>query len=283
MTSFYESFLSSYHTLRIDSDRIAVAVSGGVDSMTLLFLLLQIREKKSLIVLHFDHMLRGDASDQDRILVEEYCQKYAIPHRIGRENIRAKAQETRHSLEMTARVERYAFFEEVCRTENIGVLLTAHHLDDRIETALFHLIRGTKLDGIHALLPESYHGTLRIVRPLLHTTKAEISGFAEENAITFHEDATNLDTEYQRNYLRHEVLPRFYTINPEYPRALGNFIQYTEEVSSFINTHVLEWLGHFPENTFSAWDFARETPFLQREIVRLLYQRKNNGTIGLGE
>lgn len=122
---------------------------------------------------------------------------------------------------------------------------------------------------------------MRIFRPLLHATKTEILGYAKEQNISFREDSTNTDIDYQRNYLRHEVLPRFETINPEYRRALVNFIDYTEELKSWIDTEVERFLGG--KNEFSAQHFAELSPFLRKEIIRYLYEKANNGTVGLSE
>lgn len=136
-------------------------------------------------------------------------------------------------------------------------ILTAHHGDDRIETALFNLIRGAKLGGIHALSSLKYPKeqppgrmiraddilsssqiTAIIFRPLLPCSKAEIHLYAQQQNITFREDSTNTDIRYQRNYMRHEVLPRFEYINREYRQALSNFIDYSEDLKSWIDGEV---------------------------------------------
>jgi tRNA(Ile)-lysidine synthase TilS/MesJ len=120
-----------------------------------------------------------------------------------------------------------------------------------------------------------------IFRPLLHATKTEILGYAKEQHISFREDSTNIDTDYQRNYLRHEVLPKFETINTDYRSAITNFIEYTEELKSWIDNEVEKFLGE--KNEFSALEFAKHPPFFQKEIIRYLYEKANNGTVGLSE
>ena len=120
-----------------------------------------------------------------------------------------------------------------------------------------------------------------IFRPLLSFSKEEIRLYVKLQNISFREDSTNTDTDYQRNYLRHELLPKFETINPEYRRAITNFIEYSEELKNWIDAQVDVFLGG--KNEFSAELFAGESVFFQREIIRALYERANRGTIGLSE
>lgn len=117
------------------------------------------------------------------------------------------------SIEMTARKYRYDFLHRVRDETQARYILTAHHLDDRIETAVFHLIRGTKLGGIHALRELSHDGILRL---LLSIPKSEIIEYATLHDISYREDSSNTDTEYLRNKIRHDILPEFSSINSEY-------------------------------------------------------------------
>ncbi len=105
--------------------------------------------------------------------------------------------------------------------------------------------------------------------------------YATERNIPYREDSTNLSTDYQRNYIRHEVLPRFETINPEYRQALGNFIDYTEDMKSWIDAEVSLFLSN--KTSFRVEDFEIKSSFFQKEIIRYCYEHANQGTIGLSE
>lgn len=152
MQIFYDIFLKYIQKEAI----LIVAVSGGVDSMVLLDLVSKVHPKGKIIVAHFDHSLRGDESDKDALFVEEYAQARCLIFTKEKLDIRTLSQDEKSSIETTARKYRYNFFLEVARKYGAQYILTAHHQDDRIETALFHLIRGTKLGGIHALSETSY-------------------------------------------------------------------------------------------------------------------------------
>ena len=119
-------------------------------------------------------------------------------------------------------------------------------------------------------------GTI-LFRPLLSLTKSEILEYAKEHSITYREDSSNSDTTYQRNKLRHDILPKFTEINPEYRRAIENFIEYTEGLKNWIDEEVRKFLGE--EKSFSVVDFERHSSFFQREIIRYLYETTHSGTI----
>lgn len=283
MSQSIPTFLRSYERYVLPDEMIVVAVSGGVDSMVLLSLFLEYHQREHIIVAHFDHSLRGDASDSDHIFVEDFCRENNICFVSEKCDIDALSKATRSSLESAGREARYEFLMRVCRNHSARLLSTAHHLDDRIETALFNLIRGTKLDGIHALSEIHTREAITLLRPLIRVTKDTIRAFAEENGIPFREDSTNGDTLYLRNHIRHVILPEFRAINPHAPRSLEHFITYTEEVSAFIEERVRAWLSKYPLSEFSAGDFREESHFFQREILHLLYRDANHGTIGLTE
>ena len=214
MSELTAAFLDSYRRSIPRDRRVVLAVSGGVDSMVLLSLFLAYHPHEHIIVAHVDHCLRGDATDGDRIFVEDFCKVHDLCFVSEKCDIEALSAATRSSLESAGRKERYDFLMRVCRDHHARVLSTAHHLADRIETALFNLIRGTKLDGIHALSEQSVWDDVELVRPLIAVTKEMIQSYARERCIPFREDSTNTDTTYLRNHIRHTILPQFRTINP---------------------------------------------------------------------
>lgn len=180
----------------VQSGRYVVAVSGGVDSMALLHAL---REKPGLqlVVAHFNHGIRSDA-DEDRQLVQQVAAAYGLPFVYEEGRLGSKASED------TARAARYAFLERVWRAHQAQAIITAHHQDDVLETAILNLLRGTGRRGLTSL--SSNH---RLVRPLLNIPKSELIAYARQHQLAWHEDSTNTDERYLRNYVRHRILPRF--------------------------------------------------------------------------
>ncbi len=146
-----QAFFDAFRQHITPGDILVLAVSGGVDSMVLLDLVLANHPRDNIVVAHFDHSLRGVESDNDRLFIANYCEKWYIHFEVEKMDINTLAQEEKMSIEMAARKYRYIFLEEIAQKYWAKYILTAHHLDDRIETAMFNLIRGTKFGGIHAL------------------------------------------------------------------------------------------------------------------------------------
>lgn len=172
-----------------------VAVSGGVDSVVLLALLQQ-KPGLHLTVAHFDHGIREDSAE-DRHLVQELAKKYDLPFVYDEGHLGAGASEA------TARKARYVFLQNIREKTGARAIITAHHQDDVIETALLNLIRGTGRTGLTAL--RSHDG---LVRPLLAIPKKDLITYANTYNLIWREDSTNQDLSYKRNYIRHKVATR---------------------------------------------------------------------------
>ncbi len=172
-----------------------VATSGGVDSMVLLDMLRR-QPQLQLIVAHYDHGMRPDSS-KDRQLVQDISKKYALPFIHDYGNLGSDASED------VARKARYDFLHRVRTASGARAIVTAHHKDDVIETAVMQLLRGTGRKGLSSLTSQPL-----IERPLLHMSKGDIHNYAKQQGIIWREDITNEDTKYLRNYIRHVVLPK---------------------------------------------------------------------------
>ena len=175
--------------------KYVVAVSGGVDSMVLLDILRQ-QPGVDLVVAHFEHGIRQD-SDEDRQLVGQVAAQYSLPFIYARGNLGAGASEAQ------ARTARYAFLEKVQQEQGATAIVTAHHQDDLLETAILNIIRGTGRKGLSSLGSSGH-----LLRPLLWYSKQDILEYAQAHHIQWHEDSTNVDDRYLRNYIRHTILPR---------------------------------------------------------------------------
>ena len=188
----------------VQGDKILVAFSGGIDSVALLNLLLEVRESFGLRLgaAHLNHGYRENA-DADEAFCRSFCEEKEVPFFSRKMDVEAYAKAEKVSFEMAGRTLRYAFFEEVMKEKGFSKCATAHHLDDQVETVFLNLMRGTGLKGLTGISP--LRG--RYVRPLLSYKKSELLAYLERNQISFRHDHTNDEVEYQRNRLRNEVLP----------------------------------------------------------------------------
>lgn len=185
--------------------RIGVAVSGGADSVALLHLFLEIREQLGivLLVVHFNHQLRGRASQGDETFVTRLAEENGLPFFACREDIGARSKHEKANLEDTARRARYSYFNTLAAKEHLDRIAVAHTAEDQAETVLAHMLRGTGLAGLGGIHPES--GV--VFRPLLGFRRAELRKYLRERRQRWREDATNRDTKRMRARIRHKLLP----------------------------------------------------------------------------
>ncbi len=213
--------------------KYVVAVSGGVDSVALLHTLAW-RPELELTVAHFDHGIRSD-SREDQRLVAELADLYHLPYVYREGNLGARASEA------TARQARYAFLHEVRQASRARAVITAHHQDDLLETIILNLIRGTGRRGLSSL-----KSTDIVKRPLLHVPKKELLRFAEREGLSWREDSTNQDESYLRNYVRKNIMPRFATADREALLALS---RRTHELNNLISKETSTYLHLQPKAT----------------------------------
>lgn len=223
------------HALCKTTDKILVAVSGGVDSMVLLHLLPEAGFKVG--VAHCNFQLRGDESVADEELVTATAAQLNIPFFVERFDTTAYASEKKISIQMAARELRYDFFKGLLERHPFDVVATAHHFNDTIETALLNLIRGTGLDGLRGIAPKSG----KVIRPLLFATRDAIRDHALQRGITWREDASNLADDYQRNFLRHQVIPRLQELNPSFEDTFRDTHERLTGASEYAKTFVKEF------------------------------------------
>jgi len=198
-----------------------LGVSGGIDSMCLLDCLC--KAGIPLIAAHFNHRLRPEA-DGDAQFVQKMANHYSIPFMYGQVDVIEAASLMHKSIEETARTLRYRFLFETARHNNCEGVIVAHHADDQVETILMHLLRGSGLDGMKGMLPASildeYDPELPLLRPFLGIWRDEITQYAQVHSISYREDASNRDTQYHRNRIRHELLPILETYNLQVKQRL---------------------------------------------------------------
>ena len=191
-------------------DRVVCAVSGGADSVALLFALYLLKEKLEidLAAAHFNHRLRGEESDRDEAFVRRFCDRYDIPLYVGSAQVTAGEK----GLEAAARDARYAFLRGLD-----GKIATAHTADDNAETLLLHLIRGTGLKGLGGITPISD----KVIRPMLTVTRSDVEAFLKEYYVKHIEDSSNKTDAFLRNRIRHHVMPLLKAENPKLAENLS--------------------------------------------------------------
>ena len=187
--------------------RLLLACSGGVDSMVLLHLLRQ--TNYFVAVAHCNFLLRDEASDGDAAFVSAYCATHNLPYFEATFETKDYAKTKGVSTQMAARELRYQWFDTLKAEHDFNHLLTAHHLDDQLETFLINLGRGSGIKGLRGI-PNHL-----ILRPLLAVTKEGILAYAKENNISWREDASNAEEDYLRNQLRHQLIPKWKAIQPK--------------------------------------------------------------------
>lgn len=268
---------------------VAVALSGGADSMALLHLLRELEPRYGYRVaaIHVNHGLRGAESDRDEAFVGAVCAKWGVPLAVRRADVAGEAGRG-ESLETAARRVRYALLEEAaavcCREAGCEDyrIATAHTASDQAETVLFRLIRGSGLKGAGGIPP--VRG--RVIRPLLDCTREEIEAYCRENAIPFVTDSSNLTDDYARNLLRHRVLPVCRQIGGGAEEALSRFADTAREEDAFLDQLARQALedalytpaGWDPAAAFglTQWrgaELLRLSPVLRRRALRLICGR----------
>jgi len=214
----FQQFIKS-ESLFSHSDRILLAVSGGVDSVVLCRLMSEAGYKFGIA--HCNFSLRDAESDDDEKFVAALAESCKVPFFTTRFDTPQFARDQGLSIQMAARSLRYSWFEQVCTEKGYRCVATAHHLNDQAETFFINLLRGTGIAGLHGILP--LQG--KVVRPMLFATRDEIMDFAVKNNLEWREDSSNMSTKYLRNQLRHEVLPSFEKIDRDFARNLDSTIR----------------------------------------------------------
>ena len=196
-----------------------IALSGGADSIALALMMKD--QHLNVLALHCNFHLRGEESDRDEQFVRDFCHKHAIPLEVCHFDTLASAREHKTSIEMEARDLRYRWFAQRAQALDAEAICVAHHKDDQAETLLLNLIRGTGLKGLAAMHPERTVNGLRILRPLLDTTKEEILNYLSHMEQDYVTDSTNLERDALRNRIRLDLMPMLRQLNPNITDCLA--------------------------------------------------------------
>jgi len=215
------------------SEKLLVAVSGGLDSVVLLHFLYKM--EVNCVVAHCNFKLRDKDSDRDEIFVKDLAEKYNFPvHTIAFETAEY-AKEKGISIEMAARDLRYDWFEKIRKESECSYILTAHHADDVIETVLINLTRGTGIHGLTGIKAKIN----RLVRPLLPFSRDELKAYAIDNQVEYREDYTNAQTDFVRNKIRHQIIPVLREINPSIQKTMYENVARFSDVDLIYNNEII--------------------------------------------
>lgn len=246
-------------------DRVLLGLSGGPDSVCLLFVLLALKERLdfSLEAVHINHMIRGQEADEDQAFVEKLCNENQVTCHVERINVVELARKSGRSLEEEARIVRYEAFERYA-CDKIAV---AHNANDNAETVLFHMARGCGLDGVCGIAP--VRG--KIVRPLLLLEKSEILEMLESADIPYRIDSTNSDVEYDRNRIRHNVMKELSAINSEATAHISQMAAKLSQVASYINNQAMSLIESAKDESGGLRvDVLNDSPeLLKIEVIKL--------------
>ena len=228
------------NTLWNKEDKIAIALSGGVDSIVLFHLLVtEYKDSyKELVVFHINHGLREESYEEAEF-VERFVKDFDVKFYKEELNMSGLERDSHTSEEMLARELRYQAFNKMAKLEGVTKLLTAHHKNDQVENILMRLLTGRSIDHSLAIYEEIEMAGLTIYRPLLNSLKAELEEYARENNLHYYVDATNFDTDYTRNNIRHNIVPLLNDINSGSFDNLINFANYYQNINNNLKKAIL--------------------------------------------
>jgi len=238
------------HRLLRPGQSALVAVSGGLDSLVLLHVLRELsrRHRWQLTVAHLNHRLRGVSSLADERLVQRTAAEWRLPCIIERAAVRDLARARGESIEMAARQARHEFLARTARRLRVRAVALAHHADDQVELFFLRLLRGAGVEGLAGMEwrnPSPVSAPVHLVRPLLDQTRSSLRAYAQAHKIHYREDASNACLEFQRNRLRHELLP---LLRRHYQAGLDRSILRTMAIlaaeSDFVSEHAQNWLNY---------------------------------------
>ena len=228
------------NTLWNKEDKIAIALSGGVDSIVLFHLLVtEYKDSyKELVVFHINHGLREESYEEAEF-VEKFVKDFDVKFYKEELNMSDLERDSHTSEEMLARELRYQAFNKMAKLEGVTKLLTAHHKNDQVENILMRLLTGRSIDHSLAICEEIEMAGLTIYRPLLNSLKAELEEYAKEKNLHYYVDATNFDTDYTRNNIRHNIVPLLNDINSGSFDNLINFANYYQNINNNLKKTIL--------------------------------------------
>ena len=226
LTKFQNHIEQNFAQLK--DKKLLLAVSGGIDSMVLMHLFQQLNY--DIKIAHCNFQLRGKESDADELFVKVKSEKLKVKSYFIRFDTENYSKENKLSIQLAARKLRYDWFQELLLL-GFDYVLTAHHLDDNVETFLINFTRGTGLEGLTGIPAQNEN----IIRPLLPFSRDEIENYAKDNKIQWREDSSNASDKYFRNKLRHNIVPILKELNTGFLDSFQNTLHHLQQAESLVN------------------------------------------------
>lgn len=251
-----------------ENDIVVCATSGGVDSMCLLDLLINLRKSTNfnIVCAHVNHNLREESFEE-----YEFVRKYCAQNNIIFEGI-VFDKNVKGNFEGESRKKRYDFFDEIMQKYKANYLLTAHHGDDLIETVLMRLTRGSTLDGYSGFKKITQRNNYKILRPLVYVTKSDLYSYAEDRKLEYREDKTNKDLKYTRNRYRQNILPLLKNENSNVHLKFLKFSEEIDEASNFIDKYVNNIYEElYINNSFDINELKKLDTYILRKLLIKLF------------
>ncbi|UKB80147.1 tRNA lysidine(34) synthetase TilS [Chryseobacterium sp. MEBOG07] len=289
------SFISQLKNLvhEPENHTYLLAVSGGADSMVLASLFRDLGSeiqgsKYRFQVSHINYKLRGNDSDLDQKTVQDFCEKNHIKFHLY--EVSEKDQKPENSIQLWARELRYTFFKEIQRKEKLEFLVTAHHLNDQLETFIINLSKAAGINGLSGIPANDNN----ILRPFLNFSKKEIYQFAEQNTIEFREDLSNKKNDYLRNKIRNEIVPALMETNDHFLENFRKSSLYLNQTKDFVQKQIQEIENRITifnkdykivskekldqESDFVKFEILKKYGFSQEEEIPKIFKAENNSS-----
>lgn len=254
-----KKYIKENHMLE-NMDGMVIGLSGGPDSVCLLRVMCELAgcfgiEKDRIYCVHINHMIRGGEADADEEFASQLCGKLGLPFVCFKKDITAYAEEIGCSVEEAGRKYRYDCFRQVMKENNINRLAVAHNKNDVAETLIFNMLRGTGIKGMSGIRPVRDD----VIRPLLFCHRADIEKYLEGIGQDYRTDSTNLSTDYDRNRIRHIILPELTEINSNAIEHIYSLAAEAEKVYEYVHKKAGEDMGIIlSDKETSDWDFVNE-------------------------
>ena len=264
----FKSAVRQYDMLK-KGDRVIVALSGGADSMSLLHLILSVKDEYGISVkaAHINHCLRGKEADRDMLFVQDACKKLGVELRTLVFDVKAEAERTSESIEECGRRIRYDFFRSI---DSDAKIATAHTLSDNEETVLMNLARGTGISGLCGI--PAVRGN--IIRPLINCSRADVEKYCLENDIEYVHDSTNDEDDYTRNFVRHNLIPCMKKLNPSFDDAVLRCVSLLKSDNDFLENETEKLLenSHIKNGVYNVTVLKNAHISLRkRALVKIVY------------
>lgn len=262
---------------------ILLAISGGPDSVAMLDATTQLVDKNSLHIAHYNHRLRGDASDSDANYVQAFCGQHSLHFHMGCSDELSPYQS---GIENRARQLRYQWLTQVAQQNGCKWVMTGHTLNDQAETVLHHLIRGTGWRGLRGIAPTRYlpgtNGEIKLIRPLLTCSRQDILDYLTKQTLVPRHDASNDDVRFTRNRIRHQIMPQLIEMNADTVRHLAKWASHARRhyavVQRTVQVALPALIMHQTKDqvAINRGAMARTTTSeTLQELLRLLWQRQH--------